>query len=132
MKVKAEISIIRTFVAAHSLPAIGVSERHEHSYELQCGYSARVDTRVGCARPLQEIAGEVDAVVARLKGRDLNLLLPLPPTAEMLACWVLAHLPSQWEWVAIRAYEGFACKVVREDAERSFELLRGKRKRARG
>lgn len=130
MRVKAEVSLARRFVAAHSLPGIGVSEPHEHAYELECGYSSLVETRVGCARPLQAIASEVDAVVARLHGKDLNELLPLPPTAEIVACWVLAQLPAQWEWVAVKAYDGFACKVTRAHAEPALELLRAKPKRA--
>ncbi|MPZ44696.1 MAG: hypothetical protein GEV05_15095 [Betaproteobacteria bacterium] len=129
MRVKAEVSIVRKFVAAHSLPTIGVGERHEHLYEVHCGYSSRIETRVGCARPLQQIASEIDAVVARIQGKNLNVVLPVPPTAEMVACWLLAHLPSHWEWVAIKAYDGFECKITREDAEPSFKLLRGKRSR---
>lgn len=115
MSVKVEVSITRTFVASHSLPNIGVAERHEHSYELDCGYSARVDPRRGCARPLQDLAQEVDAVVTQLQGSDLNALLPLPPTAEMIACWVLTRLPEEWEWASIKAYDGFKCKVLRQD-----------------
>lgn len=122
MNVKVDVSITRTFVSEHSLPSVGVAERHEHSYELQCGYSAHVDPEVGCSRPLQALAHEVDAVVARLQGNCLNTVLPVPPTAEMLACWILAQLPSEWEWASIKAYDGYTCTVKRNGIGPSLAL----------
>ncbi|HYC48679.1 MAG TPA: 6-carboxytetrahydropterin synthase [Burkholderiales bacterium] len=110
-----EISLTRTFEAEHSLPAIGVTERHAHSYDVECGYAARVDPQIGCARPLQELAADIDRVIEPLRGSYLNDVLEAAPTAEMLACWILARLPAPWEWVAIRAYGGYRCTIRRSD-----------------
>ena len=119
---KVELSITRRFAAEHSLPSVGAAERHTHPYELECGYAADVDPRVGCTKPLQALSAEVDAVVARLDGRYLNDVLPVTPTAEMLAGWILAHLPDEWEWAAIRAYGGYTCTVRRADIHGLFEV----------
>jgi 6-pyruvoyl-tetrahydropterin synthase len=109
------VSITRTFIAEHSLPLVGVAQRHEHSFTIECGYAAEIDPDLGCARPMQEVARDVDAVVAQLEGSYLNDVLPGPPTAEMLACWILAQLSSCWDWVSVRAYDGFKCKVARRN-----------------
>jgi 6-pyruvoyl-tetrahydropterin synthase len=123
MTIRVDVSIRRTFVAEHSLPAIGVAEPHAHTYELRCGYTAEVDPAAGCARALQVLEAEVDRVVSRLAGRDLNAVLSMPPTAEMLACWILAQLPATWQWAAITAYGGYTCRVERADIAPLLPLL---------
>ena len=124
MNPKVQVAIARTFVAKHSLPGLGVAERHEHVYHLECGHSAEVDGARGCAKSLQEMAAEVDGVVSRIDGEYLNDLLPVPPTAEMLACWILAQLSPEWEWASIRAYDRFMCKVDRAHVLPWLETLR--------
>jgi 6-pyruvoyl-tetrahydropterin synthase len=124
MTVRMELSVLRTFVAAHSLPAIGIAEQHEHTYELRCGYAAHVTPAAGCTRPLQELTAEVDDVLSRIDRKDLNTALPVPPTAEMLACWILAQLPLTWDWASITAYGGYTCRVVRADIGSCLPLLR--------
>ena len=124
MKLKIQTSIKRKFEADHSLPSVGLSERHHHAYELECGYTAEVDPAAGCAKPLHIFAAEVDLVVERLRGSYLNDLMPMPPTAEMLACWVLAQLPDHWAWVDVGAYGGYHCRVQRSDVEAFLARLR--------
>jgi len=92
--VKVDLSITRTFVAEHSLPDGGMAEPHAHDYELTCGYVAEIDPALGRGKPVQELGAQVDAVVGRLNGQMLNRVLCVPPTAEMLACWILAQLPA--------------------------------------
>lgn len=125
MSPKVEISITRTFEAEHSLPAVGVAQRHDHSYRVECGYAQAIRPELGCARPMQEAAEEVGAVLSRLQDRNLNDVLPGPPTAEVMACWILAQLPEHWEWVSIQAYEGFMCRVDREALRPWMSKLRG-------
>ena len=115
MSPKVEISITRFFEAEHSLPAVGVAQRHHHAYRVECGYSQEIRPELGCARPMQEATEEVDDVLSRLEGGNLNDVLPGPPTAEVMACWILAQLPDHWEWVSIRAYDGFMCRVNRKE-----------------
>lgn len=113
MSPKIEISITRTFEAEHSLPDVGAAERHRHAYTVECGYSEEIRPELGCARPMQQIDAEISGVLSRVEGQYLNDILPGPPTAEVLACWILAQLPLHWEWVSIRAYDGFMCRVTR-------------------
>lgn len=123
MKVRIEVSMKRTFVAAHSLPDIGYAPVHDHTYELECGYTAEVDPNAGCTRPLQAVEAELEDVIARVEGKDLNALLAVPPTAEMLVCWILAHLPNVWQWASITAYGGYTCRVERKDIDLLLPLL---------
>ena len=60
----------------------------------------------------------------RIEGQYLNDVLPGPPTAEMLACWILGRLPIHWEWVVIRAYDGFMCRVTRKELSPWLSSLR--------
>jgi 6-pyruvoyl-tetrahydropterin synthase len=122
--VRVELSITRRFVASHSLPEIGVADPHEHTFELDCGYAADVEPAAGCARPLQELEAEVDGVLSRIEGTDLNAVLSVPPTAEMLASWILAQLPQKWEWASITAYGGYKCRVERAAIEPLLLVLR--------
>lgn len=124
MSVRIEVSITRSFVAEHSLPDGGMAEPHEHRYEVTCGYAANVDPGVGRGRPVQALGAEVDAVVGQLDGQMLNRVLPVVPTAEMLACWILAQLAGEWEWAEVHAYGGYRCRVGRADVEPLFDALR--------
>ena len=121
---KVDISITRTFAASHSLPDGGMAEPHEHDYEVTCGYVAEIDPAVGRGKSVQEVGAQVDAVIGKLDGQMLNRVLCVPPTAEMLACWILAQLGAQWEWASIRAYDGYSCRVRRADLGLLMERLR--------
>ena len=124
MSPRIEISITRRFEAEHSLPGVGAPQRHQHAYSMECGYLAKIDSKLGCARPMQDIEREVSDVLARVEGQYLNDVLPGPPTAEMLACWILAQLSPHWEWVVIRAYDGFMCRVTRKELAPWLSKLR--------
>lgn len=115
MIIPIRISLTRRFVAAHSLPEIGVAARHSHPYEVECARTVGLDRAAGCERPLDALAAEVDAVLGPLQGSYLNDLMPHPPTAEVLACWILERLPHEWASVTVRAYDGYACTVTRDD-----------------
>lgn len=110
-----EVSITRTVVAEHSLPVVGVAERHTHSYTVECGYMAEIRPGLGCRRPMHELCSDIDVVLIQIDGKYLNDVLSGPPTAEVLACWILAQLSSYWDWVSVRAYDGFMCKAERKN-----------------
>ena len=131
MNPKVEVSITRTFQADHSLPDIGTAQRHTHSYSIECGYAQEINSDLGCAQPMQQATNQLLDVLSRIEGKYLNDVLPVPPTAEMLACWILAQLPPDCEWVSIRAYEGFMCKVERKHLLPWMEKLRTSRVRLR-
>ena len=124
MNPNVEVSISRTFEAEHSLPRVGAAERHRHAYAIECGYTKEIDFELGCARPLQNAENELFETVSRVEGKYLNDILPGPPTAEILACWILAQLPAHWEWIVVRAYDGFSCRVERKQLLPWLETLR--------
>lgn len=110
---RVEASVQRIFSADHSLPGVGVAEVHRHHYWADCGYHHEINPQTGCSRPMQEMQKEVNEVIDRLAGKSLNEVLPVPPTAEMMACWILANLEHYWDFVRIRAYGGFECRIDR-------------------
>jgi 6-pyruvoyl-tetrahydropterin synthase len=120
MNPRLEARITRTFAADHSLPGVGVTERHRHTYRVECGYRHEIELQTGCTRPLQHVKQEMDAAIDRLAERYLNDVLPVPPTAEMMACWILAQLPDYWHFVVIHAYGGFECRIDRPDLPREW------------
>lgn len=126
-RVYAQIS--RKFRAAHSLPSVGVAEVHEHDYEVTCGWHHEINPQRGVTKRLQDMERDVDPIIAALLSQPtLNEVLPVPPTAEMLACWILAQLPPYWGFVEVRAYNGFACRIERGDMTQSwFDMLRGQK-----
>lgn len=119
-----EISITRSFEAEHSLPGVGVPARHAHRYTVEAGYAHAIDAALGCARPMQDAEADLERVISRVEGRYLNDVLPGPPTAEVLACWMLAQMAPYWEWIAIRAYDGFRCRLERKHLAPWLKTLR--------
>jgi 6-pyruvoyl-tetrahydropterin synthase len=115
MNPRIEARLARTFAADHSLPGVGVTERHRHKYRVVCGYCHEIDAQTGCTRPMQDVEQEMDTVIDALSDQYLNNVLPVPPTAEMIACWILANLPVYWHFVVVHAYGGFECRVNRVD-----------------
>ena len=126
MNPRIEVAITRTFEAQHSLPRVGAAQSHKHTYTLECGCFPEIDPDLGCARPMQELTRDLDAVLAMIEGKSLNDVLPVPPTAEMLACWILAQLSPYWDWVSLRAYDGFMCKVERRHVLPLLENMRAR------
>jgi len=96
------------------LPLVGKAERHRHSYWLECGWHHEIRPDYGCTKAMQDMGKDIDPIVERIRGAYLNDVLPVPPTAEMLACWILVQLPPYWDYVMIRAYSGFMCKIERK------------------
>lgn len=108
------VSTERKFVAEHSLPGVGAAYLHSHTYTMRFGYRQEIQPRQGVTKALRDMAHDVDIVVGKLANQNLNRVLPLPPTAEVLALWSLAQLPGTWEFVEVDAYEGFRARVDRQ------------------
>lgn len=125
MTVGVELSLTRTFVATHALPTIGFGQPHEHTFKVECGYSALIDAEAGCERPLQEMEAELHSIISLIDHHDLNAVLPVQPTAEMLACWILSRLPERWQWAAVTAYGGYTCRVARSEMPSFLRTLHG-------
>lgn len=116
---RVEARITRRFSAEHSLPQVGNPELHEHDYEVVFGYCHEINPSLGYAKnSLAELIVEVDAVVNRVAGKNLNDVLPVTPTAEWLACWMIANIGCDetrrswvWDFAIVRAYGCFEARA---------------------
>lgn len=112
----------RSFSAVHSLPLVGATEPHRHTYSVRAGYLREISPQTGCTKAIQDASAALDAVIAKLTDENLNEVLPVPPTAEMLACWVLAQLvrpgghhriAENWDFVEVRCYGDSIFRIER-------------------
>ncbi len=110
---KVTCSVEQRITATHSLPrSIGSDQPHDHSYLIRAGWTHEVNPEKGVTKPMRDMRHDFDMVVALLNGAELNLAMtPFPPTAENMACWVMAKLPAYWMFVEIECYEGFRVRV---------------------
>ncbi|CAB4121256.1 COG0720 6-pyruvoyl-tetrahydropterin synthase [uncultured Caudovirales phage] len=108
---KVRISHTLKFYAEHSLPEIGVAERHGHEFTLTAGWLHEINPYHGCTKPMQDIRKDLAEVVVLLDSKYLNDVFRHPPTAETMACWIMARLPEYWDFVRIEAYDGFSAEV---------------------
>lgn len=132
---KVTASVRRVFRAEHSLPEIGVPERHSHRYIVVAGWKHEINqTLNGCTKPLQDMEPDLDVCIDQLSGSYLNDVLPFHPTAEIMAWWILANIgrtdirdcSGMWQFVEVHCYKGFIARAVRADATQ--EILRMFRK----
>lgn len=132
---KVTASVRRVFRAEHSLPGIGVADRHSHRYIVIAGWKHEINPILnGCTKPLQDMEPDLDVCVNQLRGSYLNDVLPFHPTAEVMAWWILANIgrtelrdgSAMWKFVEVRAYHGFSAIADRADATQ--EILRMFRK----
>lgn len=110
---RVEASILRVFTARHALPLMKNPAPHDHEYAVMFGYRHEINPLTGATRSIADMSKDVDPLVARVSGAMLNDVLPVMPTAEMLACWFLANLPAYWDFVVVRAYDCFECRIER-------------------
>jgi 6-pyruvoyl-tetrahydropterin synthase len=117
---RVECRVTRIFDAEHSLPQVGNPEPHRHSYWLECGYHHEINPIRGVTKSMQEMLVDVDEIVVNIKDKYLNDVMPVTPTAEFLACWVLSQLPEYWDFVIIRAYGGFEARADRKNMTKEW------------
>lgn len=105
-------SVSSKISATHSLPSIGFGDPHEHDYEIRAGWTLEINPYMGCTKSMQEMRRGLVEITDKIHGRNLNeLFSPHPPTAETLACWVMARLPAYWDFVEVRCYGDFVVRV---------------------
>lgn len=115
---KVTCSIERRIAASHSLPGLGVAHAHEHDYLIRAGWTHEINPSLGCTKAMQEMEHDIAEISGRLHSMYLNDLMPFPPTAEVLACWIMARLPAYWQFVEIECYGNYRVRV-QADAMRS-------------
>lgn len=132
---RVEARVTRRFRATHSLPGLGNAAPHSHDYEVVFGYCQEINPTRGVSKcSLSELLAEVDATVALVDGKDLNAVLPVTPTAEWLACWLLVNVGCDanrrtytWEFVIVRAYGCFETRAeMLRIPEKWRDLLRAR------
>lgn len=105
-------SVERLITATHSLPDIGAAEPHEHKYLVRAGWTHEINPTRGCTKSMAEMEHDFFGVVSQLDGADLNVVLPFAPTAETMACWVMARLPAFWQFVEIECYGSYKVRIT--------------------
>ena len=108
---KVRCSVTAKFTAEHSLPELGVATRHSHDYAVIAGWTHEINPYSGCTKSLQDMRRDIDEIVLLLAGKYLNDVFKFPPTAETMACWIMARLPEYWDFVRVEAYEGYTAEV---------------------
>jgi 6-pyruvoyl-tetrahydropterin synthase len=60
---------------------------------------------------MQEMRLDLELLIQQLDGAYLNDVFRYPPTAETIACWLMARLPSYWDHVKVECYDGYTVEV---------------------
>lgn len=117
------------FDADHSMPRIhGCEARHTHSYIVQFGWTHEIQPMHGYTHEHVKQRREFDRVIRKVSGQYLNEVLPMQPSAEVLAMWLLAQIePAYCDHVIVQTYDDYSVRVDR-NLQRSewSEFLRGR------
>ncbi len=114
---KVSASLILRFFASHSMPRIGGSSAipHLHDYEVCFGWTHEIQPRFGYTHEIGEQRTKFTALLDRLREKNLNDILPMQPSAEVIALWLLANTePAYCDHVIVRTYEGYEVRADRE------------------
>lgn len=127
---KVSASVTLHFFATHAMPKVGgrAATPHLHDYEVQFGWTHEIRPSHGYTHELGEQRGRLVALVGRLREQNLNDLLPMQPSAEVLALWLLAQTePAYCDHVIVRTYDGYEARADR-DLQRSewMQFLAGR------
>lgn len=109
-------SIRFEFDAEHAMLRIGggCECRHAHHYVVWFGWTHEVQPMDGFTHEFREQRGKFSPLVARVRGQFLNDLLPMQPSAEVLAMWMLAQTdPAYCDHVIVQAYDDYTVRVDR-------------------
>jgi len=96
-----EVSVSLSFRAAHALPlpAGGMEEAHEHSWETTATFrSARLDNEMGVVIDFLTVRDALGRIASGLDARDLNTLDAFAGTttsAENLAAYIAGALAAE-------------------------------------
>lgn len=114
---KVSASITLRFFATHSMPKIGGPSAvpHVHDYEVKFGWTHEIRPGHGYTHELGEQMPRFRALIDRLREKYLNDVLPMQPSAEVIALWLLAQTePAYCDHVIVRTYEGYEARADRE------------------
>jgi 6-pyruvoyl-tetrahydropterin synthase len=119
------------FRATHDLRGVTIhpdaATPHEHDWVVTLAWDWECRPSRGFTRDEPEIDASWGKRMRELEGVHLNDLMPVPPTSESLACWLLfdwlvALSPVEWNYelsrVTVAKCNTFTATVDRKQAER--------------
>lgn len=104
------------FEADHAMPRIGkwCEIRHTHAYSVWFGWTHEIQPTAGFTHEYMKQRKEFADLVDRAQGKYLNDILPMQPSAEVLAIWFLCNTePAYCDHVIVQAYDGYEVEVHR-------------------
>lgn len=109
------------FDADHAMPRIGggCECRHTHHYVVTFGWTHEIMPRFGFTHEVMKQRQEFQEIIDKVAGKYLNDILPMQPSAEALALWVLAQWlltetePAYCDHVIVQAYGDYTVRVDR-------------------
>lgn len=123
-------SIRFEFDADHAMPRIGkgCECRHTHHYAVTFGWTHEIMPPQGFTHEFMKQRDEFADVVAMVADKYLNDVLPMQPSAEVLAMWLLAQTePAYCDHVIVEAYDGYTVRVDRgQQRSEWMEFLAGR------
>lgn len=109
-------SIRFEFDADHAMPRIGqgCECRHTHHYVVMFGWTHEVQPFYGYTHEFMKQQREFGEIIDRVRGKYLNDVLPMQPSAEVLAMWLLAQTePAYCDHVIVQAYDDYTVRFDR-------------------
>jgi 6-pyruvoyl-tetrahydropterin synthase len=109
-------SIRFEFDADHAMPRIGkgCECRHTHHYVVTFGWTHEIMPRMGYTHELMEHRRDFADLIDRVAGKYLNDILPMQPSAEVLALWLLAQTqPAYCDHVIVQTYDDYTVRADR-------------------
>lgn len=104
----------------HSLPRLGNSELHSHIVNIRISINQEINPQFGHnGFPLDKTDHCLKKIAALVDRKNLNDLMPFPPTAENLCVWLFVRCPGFIEAVEVDAYDGYRVSVDRSKPMRS-------------
>jgi 6-pyruvoyl-tetrahydropterin synthase len=104
------------FHAEHSMPRIGseCEERHRHQYCAIFGWTHEIQPMQGYTHEYRKQRADFEQIIARVSAKYLNDIIPMQPSVEALALWLLAQTQAAYcDHVAVRAYGNYSVRVDR-------------------
>lgn len=104
------------FDADHSMPRIGkhCEVRHTHSYSVWFGWTHEIHPISGYTHEYLKQNNEFQRVVSKVAGQYLNDILPMQPSAEVLAMWLLFNIePAYCDHVIVETYGNYRARADR-------------------
>ena len=104
------------FDADHAMPRIGkgCECRHTHRYIVSFGWTHEIMPRFGYTHEVTEPRQDFADLIARIAGKFLNDILPMQPSAEVLALWLLAQTePAYCDHVTVQTYGDYTVRADR-------------------